>query len=313
MKISVIVTVFNEAETIWPLLYGLTAQNYPADEVIVVDANSNDDTLQLIEFFRELHPGFPLKFFVKKGNRSVGRNYAIQQAQHEWLAMTDAGCIPDKKWLQELVQTAQKTSAAVVAGYYQGAPANVFQAAVVPYMLVMPDRVDKNNFLPATRSMLMKKSVWQDAGGFDENLALSEDYDFAQRLAAAKYKRAFAPQAKVAWLPLKTWNQFYRTVVGMAQSDALAGVTRIKSYLVLARYSIFLMLIIVFFSCHWLLGIAFIIFNALLYALWAVWKNAQYLDKDWGYLALLQIIADLGVMIGTVKGKFKLYLKKRSC
>ena len=304
MKISVIVTVLNESEMIGVLLLGLLSQTHQPSEVIIVDAGSTDATVQLIKVFQKKHPRFPLKLVVKEGNRSVGRNFGIKLAKNEWIAITDAGCMPHADWLEKLAQAATQDQAEGVAGYYDAAPETAFQAAVVPYMLVMPDRVNPAHFLPATRSMMLKKKAWQVVGGFDESLTLSEDYDFAHRLEQAQFKFAFAQEAKVAWWPIETIKDFYQTVMGMAQSDARAGITRIKSYLIFCRYLIFLFLTIVFFCPHWLLSVAFTVACTGIYSFWAMWKNAQYLDKNWYYLPALQIVSDFGVMMGTIKGKF---------
>jgi len=302
MKISVVVTVLNEAEMISVLLLGLLAQTHQPSEVIIVDAGSTDFTVQLIKVFQKNHPSFPLKLVIKKGNRSVGRNFGIRLVKHNWIAITDAGCIPHVDWLEKLAQKATQTKAEVVAGYYEAAPETAFQAAVVPYMLVMPDRVNPAHFLPATRSMLIKKQAWKEVAGFDESLILSEDYDFARRLEQAKFKLAFTKDARVVWWPIETLKDFYQTVKGMAEYDARARITRIKSYLIFCRYAIFLLLAIVFFCPHWLLCVAFIVITTSIYSFWAIWKNAQYLDGDWYYLPILQVVSDLGVMAGTIKG-----------
>lgn len=304
MKISVVVTVLNEAELIWILLLGLVSQTNQPSEVIIVDAGSTDATVQLIEVFQKKYPRFPLKLVTKKGNRSVGRNHGIKLAKHDWIAITDAGCMPHANWLEELTAKATKTGAEVIAGYYEAVPETAFQTAVVPYMLVMPDRVDPAHFLPATRSMMMTKQAWKKVAGFDEGLTLSEDYDFAHRLKEASFKFAFAQEAKVAWWPIETLQDFYQTVSGMAQYDARAGITRIKSYLIFCRYLIFLFLALVFLCPHWLLCLAFVTLSTVLYSVWAIWKNAQYLDKGWFYLPVLQLVSDFGVMVGTIRGKF---------
>ena len=304
MKISVMVTVLNEAEMIGVLLLGLVSQTHSPSEVIIVDAGSTDDTVQLIKVFQKQHPHFPLKIVTKKGNRSIGRNHGIKLAKHDWIAITDAGCMPHPDWLEKLTHSAQKTGAEVIAGYYQAAPETAFQAAVVPYMLVMPDRVDPINFLPATRSMLIQKQAWKKIGCFNESLTLSEDYDFAHRLKQAGFKFSFCKEAKVAWWPIETLSAFYQTVRGMAECDARAGITRIKSYLIFCRYLIFLFLAAAFLCPHWLLCITFVILSTILYSAWAIWKNVQYLDRGWFYLPVLQLVSDLGVMVGTVKGKF---------
>ncbi len=304
MKISVVVTVLNESKTIWSLLCGLIRQTHRPHEIIIVDAGSTDGTIQLIKVFQKKYSRFNLKLVFKSGSRGAGRNYGIKLAAHDWIAMTDAGCTPHPDWLEKLVRVAATTQAEVIAGYYDAAPKTALQAAIVPYMLVMPDKVNLDHFLPATRSMLLKKSAWQAVAGFNEDLVLSEDFDFAQRLKQARFSFTFSDKAKVTWWPTETIWDFYHTVQGMAEYDTQAGITRVKSYLVLARYAIWLSLAIVFFCSHWLLCVAFAITSIGIYSFWAVWKNFQYLSKGWYYLPLLQLVSDLGVMIGTVKGKF---------
>ena len=295
-------TVLNEAEMIWVLLLGLISQTHQPGEVIIVDAGSTDSTVQLIKVFQKKYPHLPLKVVIKKGNRSQGRNHGINLAKHNWIAITDAGCIPHIDWLEKLAHEAAQSQAEVVAGYYEAAPETAFQAAASPYMLVMPDRVNPAHFLPATRSMMLKKKAWEKVGGFDEKLTLSEDYDFAHRLEQAKFKLGFTEEAKVAWWPIETLGDFYQTVRGMAEYDARAGITRIKSYLIFCRYIIFLLLAVVFFCPHWLLCVAFVFFITGAYSLWAIWKNVQYLDRGWLYLPVLQVVSDVGVMVGTTKG-----------
>ncbi len=305
MKISVIVTVLNEAEMIWFLLLGLVAQSHPPDEVIIVDANSTDKTVSLIRAFKKEYPQLSLRVVSKKGNRSQGRNYGISLAKNKWLAITDAGCIPHENWLAELVAKAQATKAEVIAGYYEAVFESDFQAAVVPYMLVMPDKINPDHFLPATRSMMLTKSSWKEVGGFDEELTLSEDYDFAHKLEKAGLRMTFTRKAVVSWWPIESLQDFYQTVKGMADHDARAGLTRIKAHLVICRYLIFFFLAFSFFCSHWFLCLAFVVFNLLAYSSWAIWKNVKYLDRGWYYLPVLQLAADFGVIAGTVRGSIK--------
>ncbi len=310
MQVSVIVTVFNEEATIEALLSALLNQERPADEVIIVDADSTDQTWSKLQNFQKDYPKFPLKICQKAGNRSLGRNYAITQAKYEWLALTDAGCIPHHDWLVQLLKVAKQSQASVVAGYYDAKPRSAFEAAVVPYMLVMPDQVDKNNFLPATRSMLLKKSVWQKLKGFNEKLIVSEDYDFAHRLLKANVRIAFSPQAKVSWLPISNIFMFFKTVSQMAEFDVRAGVARIKAWLVFFRYGVLAWLIVLLSIIHWSLALWLILFAGFFYLIWSIWKNAQYLDRGWLYLPALQVTADLAVMWGMTKGLVMGYLRR---
>ena len=96
MKTSFIATVLNEQNTIASLLDSLAAQTQKPDEIIFIDAGSTDKTIDLIK----AHPLKP-KLLIKAGlNRSQARNLAIKTAQHQLIAVSDAGCTLAKNWLK---------------------------------------------------------------------------------------------------------------------------------------------------------------------------------------------------------------------
>src|SRR5688572_1847674 len=105
MSISVIVTVLNEEDTVEALLNALLQQTVLPKEVVIVDGGSDDNTWNMLEIWKKKSElPFTLLTTQKPGNRSVGRNEAIQKTTTELIAITDAGCIPDKKWLEELLK-----------------------------------------------------------------------------------------------------------------------------------------------------------------------------------------------------------------
>ena len=197
---------------------------------------------------------------------------------------------------QELWQKQKESQALVVAGYYQGLAKTAFQEAVIPYFLVMPERIKEKKFLPATRSMLIKKSLWQKMGGLDETLDYNEDYQFANRLKNQGLQIVFSQKAIVYWLPPKNIGQFWQKIYFFAKGDAIAGLIRNKVYLIFLRYLIFL-LILLFFS-----NIYLIFFLMGFYLLWAILKNIRYCSRSFFYLPILQVIADLAVMLATLNG-----------
>lgn len=301
-KVSVVVTVLNEAHTITQLLNSLAAQTHLADELIVVDGGSTDQTLQILKNTAATLP--QLRVLSQPGNRSLGRNHGIQQATHELIAITDAGCTPHPDWLEQLLQAylGATNSQTVIAGFYDAEPATPFEAAVVPYALVMPDRVDPKTFLPATRSMLMPRVVWQQVGGFDPNLSDNEDYDFARRLVAAKTPLMFAESAKVTWQPRSTLKQFWTMIFRFARGDAFAGWWRPKVGRIFGRYLVGLGLILIWLCLNQPIFLYLAVIGILGYSLWSIKKNARYVGAGWRWLPILQLVSDVAVMMGTVTG-----------
>ena len=243
--LSLIVTVFNEAETIENFLASCFKQTLPFNELIIVDANSTDATVDIIKNFAKKNT-VSIRLFIREGNRSVGRNFAVKKSRGQWLAISDAGCVLDKNWLKMLSAEQNKTQARVVAGYYQGLATSTFEEASIPYFLVMPDRIQHSRFLPATRSMLIEKSLWEKMGGLNEKLDYSEDYQLAQRLKNLGIKIAFSEEARVYWLPPRNILEFCQKIFNFAKGDVLAGLIRKKVYLIFLRYLIFFGILIFF-------------------------------------------------------------------
>ncbi len=298
--VSLIITVFNEAKTVDHLLKALKEQTHPATEIIIVDGGSTDETWTKLQSWSKQLP--QLHIFHRSGNRAIGRNLAIKKSRYQLIAITDAGCIPQKKWLEILVKKYLATKADVIAGYYQGAAYTPLTEAIIPYVLVMPDKVDQTNFLPATRSMLLTKKIWRKIGGFDETLDSSEDYDFALRLVEAKAEIAFADKALVTWWPRTTLADFAVMIVEFAFWDIRAGHLRKKVQLLFLRYIVFFLLLSIYFETHAYIWLLILIFISVVYLIWAITKNKRYAPHGWYWLPVLQLLSDLMVMGGSILG-----------
>lgn len=306
MKLSLITTVFNEQKTIIKFLDSIFAQTKLPDEVIIVDGGSTDNTISEISKFkfpqRENNPN--IKILFKKGNRSVGRNEAIKNAKGDIILSSDAGCILEKNWVKEILKPFENKNVDVVAGYYRGISKNIFQKSLIPYVLVMKDKISEDDFLPATRSMAFKKSIWKKTGGFDEKLSHNEDYAFANKLREINAKIVFAKDAIVNWIPRKSLKQAFTMFFRFALGDAQARLFREKVTYIFLRYIFAIYLILLSIIEHSIYLYGFIIFCFLAYIVWSVWKNYRYVQnpKAMFYLPLFQLTSDFAVIIGTALG-----------
>lgn len=287
-KVAVIITVLNEEGTIEELIVSLTHQTHKADEIIIVDGGSTDNTWKLLQK-REA-----VKAYKHPGNRSVGRNFGVNKSKSQIIAFTDAGCLPGETWLEELIKPFADSQTQIVSGYYTGLASNVFEECLVPYVLVMPDRI-KGEFFPASRSMALRRSVWDRSGGFNERLWHNEDYEFAHRLKKLGYGFVFAQNAIVGWQPRKDLRQAAWMFLRFAIGDIQAGIWRNKVKLLALRCYLFVFG--VFLSPWvWLLIIPYLI--------WAVAKNYKYVNdvRAIFWLPVLQLTSDIMVLFGTVVG-----------
>jgi glycosyltransferase involved in cell wall biosynthesis len=275
-KVSLVVTVFNEQDAIVSFLKSSLNQTLLPDEIIIVDGGSKDETLKKINDFKLSNKTKPkIDVFKKNGNRSIGRNYAISKTKNEIILSSDAGCILDKKWVEEIIKPFEDKKVDVVAGYYKGLGKNQFQKSLIPYVLVMKDRVNEEEFLPATRSIAFKKNIWRKVKGFDVKLSHNEDYYFAQKLKS-KARIVFAEKAIVRWIPRNNFRDSFTMFLRFAYGDGESNLIRGKVLLIYARYLFFLYLLVLTVLEKSLLLLSFVILLPLLYIIWSVKKNYRY-------------------------------------
>ncbi|KUK79339.1 MAG: sugar transferase related protein [Microgenomates bacterium 39_7] len=316
-KVSLIVTVLNEEKTIKKLLEAIAAQTKTPDELIIVDGKSSDKTIKIIRSFinkqQKINTLFRKNFVLKilpNSNRAQARNWAIKNAKHPLIAITDAGCVPQPNWLANLVSTYQKNNSPIVGGYFYGLPSTPFEQAVVTYTLEMPDRVNPDSFIPTTRSVLITKKVWQELGKFDEKLTTNEDFPFFFFARQQGIGISFAKNALVGWMPRKNLKEFSKMIFGFAKGDIEAGIIRPKVQLLFGRYLLVLMalLFLIFGRGIPLLQLLpAILFWLLIYLLWAIWKNIKYVPDGWYWLPIMQLLADATVMAGSISGLVNRY------
>jgi len=295
IKISFITTVFNEEKNVRPLFESLLNQTKLPDEIIVVDAKSTDNTVNALKELGKKFGKVKFSLHSKKGNRSVGRNFAISKAVGNIIVATDAGCSLDKKWLERIVLPFVDPKIDVVAGFYRPVTHNVFEKCLACYTCVMSDRVT-DTFLPSSRSVAFRKSAWKKVGGYPENLDTCEDLVFARTLKNADYVFKVQKNAIVYWPQrnniLEAGKQFFNYAVG----DGQARYIRSNTWLLFTRY--FVGFLLFFISKPVLIACFF------LYILWSIQKNYKYV-KDWRayfYLPLLQLVSDICVIAGTATG-----------
>ncbi len=178
-KITVIIPTWNEEKHLPNLLEDLSSQIMKA-EIIISDANSTDRTREIAEEFgaRVVEGGLP----------AVGRNAGAKAAKGEWLIFLDADVrLPNDGFLDNSVSECEKRGLAVAtAPIYPeegGFMDSFFHAVYNFYMRLM------ENLIPhATGAcIIVKKSVFEKVGGFNEKITFAEDQEFVGRAAVFKF------------------------------------------------------------------------------------------------------------------------------
>ncbi len=312
MKASFITTILNEEKFIDSFLDSVAKQTKKPEEVIIVDAGSQDETIEKIKQWQKK---LPIRLIIKPGfNRSQGRNLAIKKAKNKIIAVSDAGCILNPNWLKEITSPLKKKGISVVAGNYQPIAKTPFQKCLAFYTCADLYQKNKNRFLPSSRSLAFKKTAWEKVGGYPKNLNYCEDLIFDQKLKKAKFSFYFAPKAIVYWPQRKTPKQAFKQFYNYAFGDGQVFFSPLQAHsvkigLIFLRYLVGLLI----FGLATKYPIWRPIFASLFlaYLAWPIIKTRKTLSGSALFFSpLIQLLSDFAVMLGTIRGILESFKKK---
>jgi glycosyltransferase involved in cell wall biosynthesis len=172
--LSIIIPTLNEENYLPLLLEAIKRQNFADLEVIVADAGSVDKTLEIAKSYgcRFAPGGVPAK----------GRNEGAKIAHGDTLLFMDADNVYlPKNFLEKLTSEFKKRNLGVASFtlYPKGNGFDKFAYRLYNNWVNLTQK-----FLAfATNSVLVKRELHQKIGGFDEEIKIAEDHDFAQRAA----------------------------------------------------------------------------------------------------------------------------------
>jgi glycosyltransferase involved in cell wall biosynthesis len=246
MLVTVISTVLNEGESVRRLMDSLVAQTRRADEVVIVDGGSHDNTVAVLNEYRGR---LPLKVLVEPGaNISHGRNVAVQAAGGDLFACADAGVWLEPGWLECLLAPFENSPSGeppdrlagagpqAVAGFFVPDVASPFEIAMGATVLPALAEVNPATFLPSSRSVAFTRAAWQTAGGYPEWIDYCEDLIFDLRVRAACGPFGWAPGALAHFRPRGSLRSFFKQYYRYARGDGKADLWRKRHALRYATY-----------------------------------------------------------------------------
>jgi len=255
VRISVIIPVRNEEQSIGQLLNSLTSQTLRPSEIVITDGGSSDQTAAIVAAYDQT--SVPIRLIRERSALpGRGRNLAAAQAVNEWLAFIDAGISPEPDWLESLAKRAQLADEPdVIYGAYEPVADTLFkQCAVMSYVTPPVEIEGKLVRSRSVVSLLMKRTVWQAVGGFPEHLRSAEDLLFMNKIEQAGFRIANAPDALVHWQVQATpWLTFKRFVT-YARNNMRAGLWRQWQAAIFKRYALLVAsaLPVLYFGVRWL-------------------------------------------------------------
>lgn len=183
MSISVVIPAYNASRFIAETLQSVLRQTVSADEILVIDDGSSDDTAAIAESF-----GTPVRVFRRANARqAASRNFGVQEATSEWIAFIDADDLWERnklaRQIEELARNplADLCYTARVEFVEQGGTVKLGSIASVPPPEDIRQALFRNTtFMPS--SVIVRRAAFLAAGGFDTQFKIVEDWDLWLRM-----------------------------------------------------------------------------------------------------------------------------------
>ena len=189
--VSVVIPAFNYAHFLPQAIASVLGQTHPTLELLLVDDGSTDDTRAVVAAIADPRVRY---LWQENSGLSAARNTGLREARHPFVAFLDA----DDMWTPEFLATVLARFATLTEDFAclatgttrmdtagQPAAASRYNASHTRELTVR-DFCLRNH--PLSSSVVVRRHVFAESGGFDTSLRSSEDRDMWIRLTARGHR-----------------------------------------------------------------------------------------------------------------------------
>jgi GT2 family glycosyltransferase len=186
IEVSVIIPTYNRRDLLPRAIDSVLAQTHPVDEIIVIDDGSTDGTGDMLQ---QRYGGRVRHVWQTNAGVSAARNHGMRLANGRYLALLDSDdeWMPEKTALQLAFLQAHPDFGMVLCdveridGEYRHIDVFHRREVVREDGWALRWLLHNPALIPA--SVLLRREVVEQLGGFDETLRTAEDLEFHLRVA----------------------------------------------------------------------------------------------------------------------------------
>lgn len=198
MEVTIIIPVYNRASVVPTTLQSVVEQTHRPLQVVLVDNDSTDDTLRVLETFKKEHPGEGFEVVItSESHHTAGaaRNRGFEHATGEWVMFFDSDDLMEKDLVESYVKVIEKAKK-------KGRQLDLISAKST---LVFPDGGQRpapfhkrdlfaNHILHAqlaTQRYAVRREFFASTDGWNINLPGWNDWELGLRLLLARPQVAY--------------------------------------------------------------------------------------------------------------------------
>ncbi|MEA3254479.1 MAG: glycosyltransferase family 2 protein [Candidatus Altiarchaeota archaeon] len=181
MKVTTIIPAYNSEDYIEKSIDSVIDQT---DELIIVDDNSTDNTIGIIEKYRNDKKARIVAFSRNMGQGYV-RNYGAKIAKTPLILFLDSDQTVEKDWLDKAKKALLDDEKIAAIGGYRKTPKRTFSQKLMNILRIMS--FDENPEWISEDATLYRKNIFLDVGGFNEKLRVGEAFGLCHKMRERGY------------------------------------------------------------------------------------------------------------------------------
>jgi len=196
LKISVVIPVYNDRESLELCLQALKKQTLHQNqfEVIVVNNGPEGSIKRGEEWASNVtccHEPMPGSYAARNRGASVARGKV--------LAFTDADCIPDPRWLENAMYCFGQSGCDMIGGsislFKKDQGSNLAYIYEMHHLFKQKTNVEQG--VSVTANFFIKREAFEEAGGFNASIKSMGDIEFTGRCTENDLSLVYSEAAKV--------------------------------------------------------------------------------------------------------------------
>lgn len=183
--VAIVIAARNAASTLDAAIKSIVAQTYSDWEAVIVDDGSSDQTIEIANAWSHRDRRICVKS-NNAGGVSSARNLGVTSSYAPWILFLDSDDLIVRHHLTAMMTAALSgpSPGIIYAASARLTPNNRLSRVLTPPSVNHFEHLGFYNCF-CTHATMIRRSVFEDLGGFDNSLVASEDWDLWQRAARA--------------------------------------------------------------------------------------------------------------------------------
>ena len=219
MTISIITATYNAEKTIETAIKSVLNQSYPNIEYIIVDGNSSDNTLNIINSYKS-----KIHHIISEPDKGIydAINKGIQLASGNIIGVLHADDVfYNEKTLEQITNTFLNEDCDATYGDLQYVNASNIEKIIRYWKSsIFTPKLLKTGWMPPHPTLFVKKEIFEQIGTYNLKYKIAADYDFILRLFSNRsYKFKYIPSVITRMRVGGASNKSIKNIIRKSKED----------------------------------------------------------------------------------------------